>query len=718
MNKIISFVVQAFIAVNLSVSPLPLAFAQDRGVQLKPGDSLPGLPEGYYSNLHSLCIGINDYKSASIPDLSYAEADAEAIAQMLREKFGFHDTRTLLGENATRQGITAAVAEFFKANRVSANDAVLIYYSGHGQTVDLPNGGEMGFLIPQDAEIQLDGPPDIAGYYQSCIPMQDIKTWRTLIPARHILFMADACYSGLLASDRSIPAPVLDALKLSVCQILTAGTRNQKAREEAHLGHGLFTAKILEALSSGVADLNKDGYIRASELGQFMRDINLENQTPQSRIMDGEGDFILVSQKRAEGDLSGVVIDQADKKPLAGAEVTLAGTEAGDRTNRKGEFKFKAPVGGYAGFSIRLPRLPKPVEVGMAVSVEAGEEEYVELAVPLPADYSTAENVTEEGWLEEEDPHGRKVRVWDSAETPPKRQNGCIWRYPLADSGETCDLVWIEPGKFQMGSPESEDGHQEDEQQHEVTLTRGFWMGRYEITNKQFGAFIDATDYKTTAEEAGKGFAWNGLKWLVFEGLYWREPVVAGSPYLGEDYPVIQVSWKDCQAFLDWAGLAFPTEAQWEYACRAGTTARCYWGDDPGFEQTCEYANVADSSMEALFEVKGSGFDCTDEYASVSPVGSLKSNAWGLYDMSGNAGEWCLDEYGENYFSVSPAKDPVNRNGDHIKYTFEEETFEGENRVIKGGNWGSLSFRIRSASRDRLNPLDRGTTTGFRAVHR
>ncbi|MBW7940484.1 MAG: SUMF1/EgtB/PvdO family nonheme iron enzyme, partial [Candidatus Omnitrophica bacterium] len=373
-----------------------------------------------------------------------------------------------------------------------SNDAVLIYYSGHGQTVDLPNGGEMGFLIPQDASIELEGPPDVAGYYQSCIPMQDIKTWRNLIPARHILFMADACYSGLLASDRSIPAPVLDALKLSVCQILTAGTRNQKAREEAHLGHGLFTAKILEALSSGVADLNKDGYIRASELGQFMRDINLENQTPQSRIMDGEGDFILVSQKRAEGDLSGVVIDQADKKPLAGAEVTLAGTEAGDRTNRKGEFKFKAPVGGYAGFSIRLPRLPKPVEVGIAVSVEAGEEEYVELAVPLPADYSTAENVTEEGWLEEEDPHGRKVRVWDSAETPPKRQNGCIWRYPLADSGETCDLVWIEPGKFQMGSPESEDGHQEDEQQHEVTLTRGFWMGRYEITNKQFGAFIDA----------------------------------------------------------------------------------------------------------------------------------------------------------------------------------------------------------------------------------
>jgi formylglycine-generating enzyme len=690
------------------------AQSAEKGVVVESSTGMAPLPDGYYSGLHVLAIGINNYNHPAIPDLSYAEADAVAVAKILGENYGFQDSRTLLGEEATRQGITAAVGEFFKPNRVSSSDAVVIYFSGHGQTIDLATGGEMGFLIPQDAQINLEGETDVAGYYQSCIPMQDIKTWRSLIPAKHILIVADSCYSGLLANDRSLPAPVLDALKLSVCQILTAGTRNQKAREQPEYGHGTYTAKFLEALRTGVADLNKDGCIRASELGQYLKDVNIQDQTPQSKVMDGEGDFILVARRLADGYVSGTVLDQKTKEPLRGARVRLSGSTVDDRTNTKGEFRLRVPVGGYSGFAVELPRVSKSFDVSEPVNVSESEEEFVELVVPVPADALGGGDDLPKGWTNETDSMGGILRVWTLKDAPSRPQPKDIWRIPLQETGEVYDLVWVEPGKFLMGSPVNEPERDTDEDQHEVEISRGFWMGRYEVTNRQFAAFVDDTGYLTTAEEDEESFAWSGTEWLTFEGLNWREPVVQDSPHLGDDYPVIQVSWEDCQAFLDWAGLTFPSEAQWEYACRAGTVTPCYWGHDQTVD-ACRYANVADASMCALFEVRGTGFDCDDGYASTGEVGSFLPNAFGLYDMLGNVAEWCLDKYQEEYDSTSPLRDPVNRNGDKITYHTGEHEFHGDNRVVRGGSWTSLSKRLRAASRDRLHPTDRATTTGFRA---
>jgi len=338
----------------------------------------------------------------------------------------------------------------------------------------------------------------------------------------------------------------------------------------------------------------------------------------------------------------------------------------------------------------------------------------VELVVAVPADALGGEDAMPKGWTNETDSIDQTVRVWTLKDAPSRPQPKDIWRFPLRGTGETYDLVWVESGKFLMGSPVNEQERDEDEFQHEVEISRGFWMGRYEVTNQQFGAFVEDTSYRTTAEEDGESFAWSGSEWLTFEGLTWREPVVKGSPHLGEDYPVIQVSWEDCQAFLDWAGLSFPSEAQWEYACRAGTVTRAYWGPDQTVD-ACRYANVRDASMCALFEVGGTGFDCSDGYASTGAVGSFLPNAFGLYDMQGNVAEWCLDKYAEEYYSSSPSRDPVNRNGDKIRYHTGEHEFYGDNRSLRGGSWTSLSKRIRAASRDRFHPTDRATTVGFRA---
>jgi formylglycine-generating enzyme required for sulfatase activity len=190
---------------------------------------------------------------------------------------------------------------------------------------------------------------------------------------------------------------------------------------------------------------------------------------------------------------------------------------------------------------------------------------------------------------------------------------------------------------------------------------------------------------------------------------------VEGSSYLGDDFPVIQISWEDCREFLDWADLTFPSEAQWESACRAGTTTIRYWGDDQDGAKTCRYANVADVSMEALYEVTDMGYECSDGWGFISPVGNYLPNSFGLYDMLGNVWEFCLDEYHKGYYALSAKRDPVNRNGEKIQYTVKERVFLGYDRVCRGGCWCNSPRRTRCAVRDRLHPTDRSTTQGFRA---
>lgn len=255
-----------------------------------------------YPRQHALCIGINDYASPGIPDLSYAEADARDVAGVLRDLYGYDDVRLLLGKGATRKGISDAIAALFDPKNVGKDDAVLVYFSGHGQTVR-SGSSESGYLIPQDAQIALAEVANPAPYRRDALRMDDLRTDADGIPAKHVLFLVDACYSGYLAS-RSVDAPpaIASALKYPARQVITAGTAGEQALEHNAWGHGAFTYKLLQILQT------EDKPLQATALGvmlkqrvppevaaKFGKDRTL---SPQAKYLSGDGDFIFLRKGR------------------------------------------------------------------------------------------------------------------------------------------------------------------------------------------------------------------------------------------------------------------------------------------------------------------------------------------------------------------------------------------------------------------------------------
>jgi formylglycine-generating enzyme required for sulfatase activity len=287
-------------------------------------------------------------------------------------------------------------------------------------------------------------------------------------------------------------------------------------------------------------------------------------------------------------------------------------------------------------------------------------------------------------------------------------------------------MVLIPAGEFMMGSGESAEataaffnktyGKQvltadlfEDEHpQHRVRITKSFYLGTYHVTQGQFRQFVKDTGYKTDAEkgEYRGGNGWDPeKKTLGFKAKYsWRN---AGFEQTDE-HPVVNVSWNDAVAFCKWLSkkegktYRLPTEAEWEYACRAGTTTRYYSGDDP--ETLANVGNVADAAVKAQFADPKYTNKANDGYVLTAPVGKFKPNAFGLYDMYGNAWQWCADWCGEDYYGTSPVDDPTG-----------PET--GQVRVLRGGSWNTGPEFARSATRNWLAPPDvMSGVIGFRVA--
>jgi formylglycine-generating enzyme required for sulfatase activity len=282
-------------------------------------------------------------------------------------------------------------------------------------------------------------------------------------------------------------------------------------------------------------------------------------------------------------------------------------------------------------------------------------------------------------------------------------------------------LVLVPPGKFLMGSPENEQGRCEDEQQHEVEITKPFYIGKHAVTRGQFRRFVEDSGYKTEAEQEGKG---GGAYVAKSKGLYdqvanssWRDPGFEQT----DVHPVVNVSWKDARAFCAWlcekTGKEFrlPTEAEWEYCCRAGTTTRFYGGDkDTSLERT---ANIADLSLKQQWDYSNLGnkdwqklisewidrASWDNGYPFTAPVGKFRPNAFGLHDMHGNVWEWCQDLYGQDYYRESTQVDPQGPSA-------------GSHRVLRGGAFDCVPRGCRAADRGRYEPARRTYRIGFRVV--
>ncbi|MBU0995253.1 MAG: formylglycine-generating enzyme family protein [Proteobacteria bacterium] len=244
-------------------------------------------------------------------------------------------------------------------------------------------------------------------------------------------------------------------------------------------------------------------------------------------------------------------------------------------------------------------------------------------------------------------------------------------------------FIYAKPGMFIMGSPEEESGHEWDEKQHEVNITEGFYISVTEITQGQYEKLM-------------------GVNPSAFKAC-------------GNNCPVDTVSWNDCQEFLkklnhleNTSQYRLPTEAEWEYACRAGSQSAFTVGDVS--EKNCEFSKLLDmvawycgnsgKAENVIYDLKPHG------------VGVKKPNAWGIYDMHGNVQEWCLDQCGwRNWTGLPGVMTETYKDG-----AVNPLSSEGKNCVIRGGSWNAKIDRLRSAERTSYKPVAKKNNLGFRIV--
>jgi len=248
-----------------------------------------------YDNSYALIIGIDKYEN--VRSLDYAVKDAEDIQSMLVDKFNFQQDNIVLlkNEEATQASILQEFSNITK--KANDNDRVLIFFAGHGETIDLPDGGEMGFLLPVDG--------DKTDLYLSAIKMEELRTLSLLSDAKHILYLVDACYGGIVSvgarglDAESTPNYLDKITKYKSRQIISAGGRGEEVIEKAEWGHSAFTKNLLSGLRDSKADTDSDGIITVQELGTYLQKkvtIDSDNrQTPKTRnLSSDEGEFVFV----------------------------------------------------------------------------------------------------------------------------------------------------------------------------------------------------------------------------------------------------------------------------------------------------------------------------------------------------------------------------------------------------------------------------------------
>jgi formylglycine-generating enzyme len=284
----------------------------------------------------------------------------------------------------------------------------------------------------------------------------------------------------------------------------------------------------------------------------------------------------------------------------------------------------------------------------------------------------------------------------------------------IRDCPDCPEMVPLPAGTYTMGVPRGEEEREgvpvdlrgRSEPQRRITIAAGLAMARNTVTRGEYAAFVAATGHRTT--EGCWSFVNTGTSYEYEErpGLTWRAPGFQQA----DEHPAVCVSWEDANAYAAWvsarAGRTYrlPSEAEWEYAARAGTTTSRYWGEAQ--VAACEFANVADLTLAMALNLDRRPqftFRCTDRHVFTAPVGSFRPNAFGLNDMLGNVWQWTAD-------CLNPNLD--GQLGDGSARTTGDCTSRG----MRGGSWSHLPWYVRAGNRARGQAADRYGFGGFRLV--
>ena len=305
---------------------------------------------------------------------------------------------------------------------------------------------------------------------------------------------------------------------------------------------------------------------------------------------------------------------------------------------------------------------------------------------------------------------------------------GTVFQDQLGSNLYGPEMVVIPAGRFIMGSPEGEPGRFADEgPQHEVNLTKAFALGRKEVSVAEFAQFVTATDYLTDAETSGGSWIRHPdvtvNNWLLVEDINWRHDHL-GNP-AAANFPVVHVDWHDAQAYAEWLSITtgqryrLPSEAEFEYANRAGSRSAYWWGNGSPVQPVANIRGVKEELIMARQHWSITGIErkhatddgptwyafpnYSDGFGGLAPVGSLQTNRFNLYDTTGNVWEWTEDCYQDSYKNTPTDGQSVNMKN-------------CERRVLRGASFYCLPRFVRSANRWAKPAETRGMYIGFRVA--
>jgi formylglycine-generating enzyme required for sulfatase activity len=410
---------------------------------------------------------------------------------------------------------------------------------------------------------------------------------------------------------------------------------------------------------------------------------------------------IAIASLLAAGVVGAVVYSyQAERERMAEAislriaAESIARREAEERANRAAEATVAKPEAKPAAkLDEDAKKTAAETTRALALKIRDEARRHAELAVQTKA-------------MSQAEERSRVVAAKSVQEAPRVAQRpGTVFQ----DCPDCPRMVVIPAGEFTMGSPAAEAGRGVDESpQRQVAIGQAFALGRSEVTVAEFRRFAEESGYRTEAERDTRALGCSGFIYAdpsagnpgSQAATSWRNPGLAQA----ESHPVLCVSWNDARAYAQWLSkktgkrYRLPSEAEWEYAARAGSVAARHWGDDP--VQACRFANVADQSR---FQTWGFGqkHECTDGHYFTAPAGGYSPNRYGLYDMLGNVWEWTEDCWNASY-AGAPQDGNAWLTGDCAQ------------RVSRGGSWSTVPRFARSATRYRNNTDHRDNLTGFR----
>ena len=582
----------------------------------------------------ALFVGVDEYDDPQIRNLRFSRIDAHSLNDLFAD-VGY-DVKYL--PNPTKAEVLAAVRE--RTAGLAAGDSFFFYFAGHGFT----QGGR-DLLFCRD-DVYADLRFDDAG-----LKFDKLRQRTETGAGYDRVFVLDACRSDFLTGTRGdttyardlAPASnlVKDAPKTGTLAVLRSCSPYQYALEIESRQHGLFTCAFIDVMRAArregtrLAFDESFGDAVAKTMTAIARNAHLTaEQTPDFAKSAGCAAQVLIEGLARQPPLPAaapvyVVCPECGKYNLptdtfrckvCGRDhlcikhfsETRSSCTACD-AKRKQEI-IENTAHHIANTVKRWVTPPKPLVASVTHDPHPGEEMTIALPGGVPMTFCWCPATTSEDWK----------RISDGKS------------YFLMGGSDPWSWVGLlgKLGKL-----------------HRVTLTKGFWMGRHEVTQRQWESVMDCNP----------------------------------SHFKGRNLPVEKVSWNDCQTFIRAINAdgrffaSLPTEAQWEYACRAGTTTPFCFGD-------------ALTSAQANCEINGFQSKAT------SVVGSYAPNAWGLYDMHGNVWEWCSDWYGEY---VENAIDPTGPES-------------GTGRVARGGCWNLEASNCHSAGRNKFGAVDRRYNLGFR----